>query len=174
MRIETDRLIIRSIERGDEVKYAAMAKDGSLAEIGFDENFSDWMEEWVSEAFELTRKDDPHEDYIPCTVVLKSTGEVIGNVGCTYYEDTGKVGICYFAGAEFRKKGYVSEAVKAYVPYFFEKYNEPEMLATILDSNVPSWKTAERAGFVLSEIKMYKDIYDEKEKLYRFYRISRD
>ena len=30
MRIETDRLIIRSIERGDEVKYAEMAKDGSL------------------------------------------------------------------------------------------------------------------------------------------------
>ena len=36
MRIETDRLIIRSIERGDEVKYAEMAKDGSLGEIGFD------------------------------------------------------------------------------------------------------------------------------------------
>lgn len=71
MRIETDRLIIRSIERGD---------------------------------------------YIPCTIVLKSTGDIVGNVGCTYYEDTGKVGICYFAGTQFRKKGYISEAVKAYVP----------------------------------------------------------
>ena len=104
MKIETDRLIIRSIERGDEVKYAEMAKDGSLDEIGFDEHFSDWMEDWINEALELTRKDDPHEDYIPCTIILKSTGEVIGNVGCTYYEDTGKVGICYFAGAEYRKK----------------------------------------------------------------------
>ena len=100
MRIETDRLIIRSIERGDEVKYAGMAKDGSLGEIGFDERFSDWMDDWINEALELTRKDDPHEDYIPCTIVLKSTGEIIGNVGCTYYEDTGKVGICYFAGTQ--------------------------------------------------------------------------
>ena len=54
MRIETDRLIIRSIERGDELKYAEMAKDGSLGEIGFDENFSDWMEDWITEALKLT------------------------------------------------------------------------------------------------------------------------
>ena len=59
--------------------------------------------------------------------------------------------------------------MKAYVPYFFEKYNETEILATILDTNVASWKTAEKAGFILSETKMYKDIYDEKEDLYRFY-----
>ena len=169
MRIETDRLIIRSIERGDEVKYAEMAKDGSLGEIGFDERFSDWMDDWIDEALELTRKDNPREDYIPCTTVLKSTGDIVGNVGCTYYEDTGKVGICYFAGTQFRKKGYISEAVKAYVTYFFEKYNESEILATILDSNVASWRTAERSGFMLLEKKLYKDIYDEKEKLYRFY-----
>ena len=95
--------------------------------------------------------------------------EIIGNVGCTFYEDTGKVGICYFAGTQFRKKGYVSEAVKAYIPYFFEKYNESEIFATILDSNTASWKTAESVGFKLLEMKMYKDIYDEEEKLYRFY-----
>ena len=174
MRIETERLIIRSIERGDEIQYAGMAKDGSLGEIGFDEHFSDWMENWIVEALGLTERDDPQEDYLPCTIILKSTGEIIGNVGCTYYEDTGKVGICYFAGADHRRKGYVSEAVRAYVPYFLEKYNEPEIIATILDSNTPSWKTAEKAGFVLSETKMYKDIDDEEEKLYRFNRISRD
>ena len=173
MKIETDRLIIRSIMQGDEIKYAEMAKDGSLGEIGFDEHFSDWMEDWIKEALELTRKDNPRGDYIPCTIVLKSTGEVVGNVGCTYYEDTEKVGICYFAGSEFRRKGYISEAVKAYVPYFFEKYNEPEIMAVILDSNTASWKTAEKAGFLLSETKMYKDIYDEEEELYRFYKINR-
>ena len=35
MYIETDRTIIRSIQRGDEKAYAEMAKDGSLSEIGF-------------------------------------------------------------------------------------------------------------------------------------------
>ena len=40
---------------------------------------------------------------------------------------------------------------------------------TILDANTPSWKVAEKSGFNLIEKKMYKDIDDEKEELYRFY-----
>ena len=77
MNIETKRTIIRPIRRGDEKAYAEMAKDGSLAEIGFDENFSDWAEDWINEAVALTEKDDPRADYIPCTIVLKTTGEVL-------------------------------------------------------------------------------------------------
>ena len=71
--IETERIIIRSIKRGDEKAYAEMAKDGSLAEIGFDESFSDWAEDWINEAVTLTEKDNPRADYIPCTIVLKTT-----------------------------------------------------------------------------------------------------
>ena len=169
MDIESERLVIRSVRRGDEKAYAEMAKDGSLAEIGFDETFSDWADEWIDEAMELTEKDDPRADYIPCTILLKSTGEVIGNVGTSYFEDLGKIGICYFAGTDHRRKGYVSEAVKAYVPYFFEHYNEDEIIAVIKDENISSWKTAEKTGFTLMETKMYQDIGDEHEELYRFY-----
>jgi len=172
MHIETDRMIIRSIKHGDEKAYAEMAKDGSLAEIGFDESFSDWASNWINEAVELSEKDNPRADYIPCTIILKSTEEVIGNVGCTYYEDTDRIGICYFAGANYRKNGYISEAVKAYVSYFFNHYDEKELIATIKDINIPSWKTAEKCGFELMETKMYKDIDDEKEELYRFYVIK--
>ena len=172
MNIETERIIIRSIQRGDEKVYAEMAKDGSLTEIGFDKNFSDWAEDWINEAVALTEKDDPRADYIPCTIVLKATGEVIGNVGCTYYEDTDRIGICYFAGTEYRRHGYVSEAVQAYISYFFDHYKEKEIIATIKDINIPSWKTAEKCGFELAATKMYKDIDDEKEELYRFYKIN--
>lgn len=173
MYIETDRTIIRSIQRGDEKAYAEMAKDGSLSEIGFDENFSDWAENWINEAIELTEKDDPRADYIPCTIILKSSSAVIGNVGCTYYEDKDKIGICYFVGTAYRRNGYVSEAVNEYISYFFNHYDEGEIIATIKDANVPSWKTAEKCGFKLMETKMYKDIDDEKEELYRFYMVKR-
>ena len=172
MYTETERTIIRSIQRGDEKAYAEMAKDGSLAEIGFDENFSEWSDGWIDEAIELTKKDDPRVDYIPCTILLKSTGSVIGNVGCTYYEDTDRIGICYFTGADYRRKGYASEAVKAYISYFFEHYGEDEIIATIKSNNVYSRKVAEKAGFKLLERKMYKDIDDEKEELYCFYTIQ--
>lgn len=173
MRIETERLIIRSIERGDEMVFAEMAKDGSLHDIGFDENCSEWIAGWIEEAISLSEKDDPRADYIADVICLKEDGRVIGSVGTTYYEDLDKVGIVYFVGTEFRQKGYVSEAVEAYLDYYFDHYQENEIRANIRDANVPSWKTAEKAGFVLEEKRMYKDIDDSEEQLYRFYSIKR-
>ena len=173
MRIETERLIIRSIKRGDEKVLSEMAKDGSLSELGFDENCSEWIDNWINEAIELSEKDDPRMDYICSIVCLKDYGRVIGSVGNTYYEDTEKVGICYGIGAEYRRQGYASEAVKTYLDYFFEHYDEDEILATILDENEASYKTAEKAGFTLNDRRMYKDIYDSEERLYRFYSAKR-
>lgn len=169
MRIETERLIIRSIERGDEKIFADMAKDGSLHDIGFDENSSEWLGDWIEEALELSKKDDPRADYISDAICLKEDGKVIGSVGTSYYDDQDKIGIVYFVGSEFRRKGYVSEAVKAYLDYYFDHYTENEIQATIRDDNEPSWKTAEKAGFVLEDTRMYKDIDDTEEQLYRFY-----
>lgn len=173
MKIETERLIIRSIELGDEMVFAEMAKDGSLHDIGFDEKCSEWIAGWIDEAIRLSEKDDPRADYIADVICLKEDGRVIGSVGTSYYEDLDKVGIVYFVGTEFRQKGYVSEAVKAYLDYYFDHYEENEIRANIRDANVPSWKTAEKAGFVLEEKRMYKDIDDSEEQLYRFYSIKR-
>ena len=143
MQIESERLIIRSAERGDEKVFAQMAKDGSLTEVGFDENCSEWIGDWINEAIELDEKDDPRVDYIASSIVLKEDGRVIGSVGTTYYEEAAKIGICYFIGKEYRNKGYASEAVKAFLPYFFEHYNEDEIAATIHVDNKASQKTAE-------------------------------
>ena len=169
MWLETNRLIIRSIQRGDEIIFSGMSQDGSLSQVGFDANCSEWINDWIEEALKLTNNDNPRENYITCTVILKETEEVIGSVGSTYYEDVDKVGICYFIGTPFRKKGYMTEAINAYVQFFFKQYSESEIIATILDANTPSWKVAEKSGFNLIEKKMYKDIDDEKEELYRFY-----
>ena len=104
MQLETDRLIIRSIQQGDEVVFSDMAQDGSLGQVGFDANCLEWIGDWIVEALILTTNDNPRENYIPCTVILKETGEVIGSIGSTYYEDVDKVGIVYFLGTSFRQK----------------------------------------------------------------------
>ena len=173
MKIETERLIIRSIERGDEMVFAEMAKDGSLHDVGFNEKCSEWIADWIDEAISLSEKDNPRAYYIADVICLKEDGRVIGSIGTSYYEDLDKIGIVYFVGTEFRQKGYVSEAVKAYLDYYFEHYAEDEILSTIREANVQSWKTAEKAGFVLEDTRMYKDINDSEEQLYRFYSIKR-
>ena len=84
------------------------------------------------------------------------------------------MGITYFIGADFRNNGYASEETKAYISYFFEHYDENEIIATIREDNVPSWKTIEGVGFSFTEKKMYKDINDANEVLYRFYLAKRN
>lgn len=100
--------------------------------------------------------------------VLTETA-VIGSVGCSYYEDFRETGITYFIGAQYRNNGYAVEAVKVYIDYYFNHYNAKRMIATVRDENLPSWKVIEKVGFILREKRMYKDLNDHEEKLYRFY-----
>ena len=172
--IETDRLIIRDVALPDGEAFIHMASDGSLNDVGFDKDCSSWMDDWIIEAQNLAREDDPRKYYLAYVIDDKRTGETVGSVGCSYYEDLEKVGITYFIGADYRNNGYASEAIKAYVCYFFEHYDENEIIATIREDNIPSWKTIERVGFSLTEKKMYRDINDANEELYRFYLAQRN
>lgn len=173
MIIETERLILRDLESSDGKIFAEMALDGTLRNIGFDVNCNEWIDRWIVEAKELTAKDDPTIEYLAYAIQLKQSKIVIGSVGCSYYEDLKKVGITYFIGAQYRNRGYASEAAKAYIQYFFQHYNIHEIIATIREENASSWKVIEKTGFHLTERKMYKDLDDDFKELYRFYSMTR-
>lgn len=169
MIVETKRLLIRELVLSDENAFIQMASDGSLKDIGFDIDCNEWMQNWLVEAKELTDRDDPTAEYLAYAIQLKEPGIVIGSVGCSYYEDLKKVGVTYFIGAKYRNKGYASEAVKAYIQYFFRHYSINEIIATVREANISSCKVIEKSGFSLLERKMYKDLNDEFEEMYRFY-----
>ena len=113
------------------------------------------------------------KESIAYTIVEKESGAPVGSVGCSYYEDEKQVGLVYFVGAEYRGKGYASEAARAYAKYFLEHYEIPLLVVHIRNANKASCKTAENAGFTLIETKMYQDYGDELEKLYNFYEIKK-
>ena len=172
MLIETQRLIIRDLKAEDEIPFASMAADGSLKDIGFDKDCSQWMSEWIVEAKEFAIRDNPGMDYLAYVVTLKNENIVVGSIGCSYYEDFRETGITYFIGAQYRNNGYAVEAVKAYIKYFFKHYNIQKMIATVREENVSSWKVVEKAGFILTGKRMYKDLNDDKEEMYHFYEIT--
>ena len=169
MQIETQRLLIRDVNTEDEIPFVEMAADGSLNDCGFDRDCGSWITKWITEAKGFAVRDNPSMDYLAYTITLKDKTIVIGSIGCSYYEDLQETGITYFVGAQYRNNGYAIEAVKAYTEYFFKHYHAKRMIATVRDENVPSWKVVEKAGFILTEKRMYKDLNDNKEKLYRFY-----
>ena len=169
MILKTDNLLIRSFIESDGRAFAKMAEDGSLSDVGLTADCAEWIDEWAKEATALSREDDPKKEYIACTVCLRATNEVIGSVGCSYYEDLDEVGITYFIGNQYRQNGYAAESVRAYSDYFFSHYPIDRLIATIREANAASWKTIESCSFSLIEEKMYKDLNDETEQMYRFY-----
>lgn len=173
MYIETERLIIRSLEPEDAAAYIEMASDGSLWEIFGDCSCChEWIGSWIEDAKNLERENRPDREYLAYAVTDRQSGAVLGAVGCSYYEDLKKTGITYFIGAAYRGRGYAAEAAAAYAEYFFKNYEYSELIATVKAENIPSWKSVERAGFVLKGIKPYRDIYDSREEPYRFYSCS--
>lgn len=172
MRIETQRLLIRDVIMEDGMPFVQMAADGSLKDCGFDRDCSRWMTGWITEAKDFAVRDNPDQDYLAYTITLKEDMAVVGSIGCSYYEDLHETGITYFIGAQYRNNGYAAEAAKAYAAYFLDRYPAKQLIATVKDENIPSWKTVEKAGFVLTEKRMYKDLNDDKEELYHFYKLS--
>ena len=173
MYIETERLIIRSLESTDAQAYIEMASDGSLHDIFGDcRDCHKWIGTWIREAQALEREDRPDREYLAYAVTEKQTGALLGSVGCSYYEDRKQTGMCYFIGVQYREQGYAAEAAAAYVAYFFSHYDIHKMIALIRDANTASWKTIEKIGFILTGTKVYQDINDDKEQLYRFYQLS--
>lgn len=173
MQIETQRLLIREVKTEDEIPFVEMAADGSLNDCGFDRDCGSWITKWITEAKGFTIRDNPNMDYLAYTITLKAEATTIGSVGCSYYEDLQETGITYFIGAQYRNNGYAVEAVKAYMEYFLNHYNAKRMIATVRNENIPSWKVIEKVGFILNEKRMYKDLNDDEEKLYRFYEITK-
>jgi len=172
MIIETKRLTIRSLITDDESSFIEMASDGSLNDVGFSNDCSGCMADWILEAKKLTDADNPTLKYLAYAIELKEKNILIGSVGCLYYDDLQEVGITYFIGSNYRHKGYAVEAVKAYVIYFLNHYNICKLIATVREDNISSWKVVEKVGFELIEKKIYKDLNDEKAEMYHFYEIK--
>ena len=124
MNLETQRLLVRSIQLSDEKPFIEMASDGSLTEIFGDcSECGKWMGDFIKEAMKLELEDDPYHEYLAFAIEDKSDHQVIGSVGSSFYEDFMEVGVTYFIGAEYRGNGYAAEALQCFVDYLFAKYD---------------------------------------------------
>lgn len=174
MRIETKHLVIRSLTTADEQAFIEMASDGSLWEIYGDcSECHKWMGKWIRESIELEAVNNPYQAYLAFVIEEKSSSQVIGSVGTSYYEDMKRVGITYFLGADFRGHGYMAEAVSAFAEYFFQNYDADSLFVTANVQNKASCVTLERAGFTLFDTRMYQDMFDETARMSNFYELKR-
>lgn len=98
-------------------------------------------------------------------LVLKETGEIIGDVGYKGPPDfSGEVEIGYGIEAPHRKCGYGLEAAEALISFAFSKHTVDAVIAECRIGNVPSEKIIDALGM---------EEYEEDHK-YRYYRITRE
>lgn len=107
--IETERLIIRNLEPGDEHAIFAWTGDPDVAKYMIYPKYNSESDgiEWLKER--QLKVDDP-DDY-DLGFVLKETGELIGGGGLVYHQDTDIWVIGYNLRKDVWGNGYVVEAL---------------------------------------------------------------
>ena len=173
--IESERLIIRSLTPADIEAFNEMSTDDGFNVIfGDSSNYVEWLGDWVMESIELDKVNNPLQEYLVYVIADKVNKNIIGTIGCSYYEDIDKVGIAYFIREKYRRRGYASEASSAYARFLVDNYDVDELIATVKVENDSSRRVIEKSGFTFLETRIYQDIHDDKPEKYNFFSFSRN
>lgn len=146
MSLETSRLLLREMTPEDWDDLCEILQDPEVMyayEHAFsDEEVSDWLNR------QLSRYEEYGHRFGLYAVVLKETGEMIGQTGLTLQECDGEqmLEVGYLFKKRYWHQGYAIEAASACKKYAFEILNQPEVVSIIRDNNFPSQNVAKRNG----------------------------
>ena len=179
MKIETERLIIRDLERKDQEQLYNIVWQKDVVRF-----MRDWSEHAPnSEAFDgyvdWHQKQKDSTDIYKCkryAITIKGEDVLIGTVGMGLEETVNEVEMAYFLDEAYQGKGYATEAVVALFDWCMEVSELDYLILTIDCANEASCKVAERAGFELFE-KRYPMNHKQpnmESDCYYYYRKYRD
>lgn len=156
--IETERLQLRRMEQSDFAALCRVLQDEKTM-YAYEGAFSDdEVQQWLDR--QLAR----YEEYVHglWLVVLKETGNVIGQCGLTLQEWKGetRLEIGYLFEREHWHKGYATEAAAACKRYAFDVLGADEVCSIIRDTNIASQNVAKRNGMVAVDtmVKHYRGV----------------
>ena len=144
--IYSERLILRRFELSDtDAVFRNWASDEYLQKM-----YSEPVYE-TTEAVQglLQNYIDKYEreDYYRWAVILKDTGECIGQIAYFYVDSKNHFAeIEYCIGAAFQRKGYATEAVRAIMSYGFEKIGLHKVQICCKTINPASRRVIEKSG----------------------------
>ena len=145
MRIETERLIIAELDMSMAQRVHLNSLDDDNRRFVPDEVFE--TVEDAAETIEFLMNCYKTGDGPLVYPILLKNGANIGYVQAVPFENaTWEIG--YHIGADYTKKGYATEAVKAFLPVIMKQLNIDEMTGVCLADNHASVKVMERSGFV--------------------------
>jgi ribosomal-protein-alanine N-acetyltransferase len=99
------------------------------------------------------------------SVILKETGELVGDCGLEVMEDMGAAELGYDFRSDFWNHGYATEAATAVRDYAFDVLKLPQLISLIRVGNLASKRVAEKVGMSLAEEFTHYDIQYWKYKM---------
>jgi len=166
MRIETERLIIREFTEDDYDDLYAIVSDPETMQ----HYPAPWDEEkahhWITWNMENYR----NHGFGLGPVILKETGEMIGNCGISIQNIGGQLlpEVGYQFNKKFWHKGYASEAARAARDYAFENTEYDRIYSYMKYTNIGSYSTA-----MLNGMHKVDEFDDEKNIITKVFCITR-
>lgn len=158
MILETERLYLRRLEQSDFDALCLILQDEETM-YAYEGAFTDEeVREWLDRQLERYEK----WGFGLWGVILKETGELIGQCGLTMQPWNGGevLEIGYLFRRAYWHMGYATEAARACKKYAFEVLDADEVCSIIRDTNTASQKVALRNGMTPADtaVKHYKGV----------------
>lgn len=155
---ETERLILRWMKWSDYDDLCKILQDEEVM-YAYEGAFSgEEVRSWLDKQLARYKEDG----FGLFAVILKETGEMIGQCGLTMQDIPGKrvLEIGYLFQKRYWHQGYATEAAKACKEYAFTELEADEVFSIIRDNNTASQNVAKRNGMTRGGtfVKHYKGV----------------
>jgi RimJ/RimL family protein N-acetyltransferase len=148
LQLETERLLLRSMLESDFDELLLVFTDPKVMAAFNHPLFThEQMERWLQRNLDHQNQ----YGYGLFSVILKETGELIGNCGLEQMDDMSAAELGYDFRSEFWNQGYATEAACAVRDYAFDVLHLPHLISLIRVGNLASRRVAEKVGMVLAE-----------------------
>lgn len=148
LQLETERLLLRPMLATDvDALFLIFTDSNVMAAFDHPPFTREQMDRW------LQRNLDHQNEfgYGLFSVILKETGELIGDCGLEQMEDMGGAELGYDFRSDFWNQGYATEAAIAVRDYAFGVLRLPQLISLIRVGNLASKRVAEKVGMELAE-----------------------
>ncbi|HXB20341.1 MAG TPA: GNAT family N-acetyltransferase [Candidatus Solibacter sp.] len=155
--LETERLVLRPFTLNDVEAMQAVLGDPVAMEYYPAPLTREGVEGWIRKNLARYEKDG----YGKNAMVLKKSGEVIGDCGCSVQlvEERDQIEIGYNVRRSLWGRGYATEAARACMDYAFHQLGAQRVISMIRPENLSSRRVAEKNGLVCEKVIFWRN-YD--------------
>ena len=154
--LESERLLLREFVPGDVEALSAMLSDPETMRYYPAPLDRAGVGEWI----ERNRRRYADAGYGLWAMVLKSSGEIVGDCGLTRQtvDGVGEIEIGYHVRRNLWGQGYAPEAARACRDYGFARLGAEQLISLVRLGNLPSRRVAEKIGMSLWKEVMWRDL----------------